>query len=471
MREDILFTLLLVLAIVPQIKSAQQGEICEGDVLRKFPARDFREIHAGIKEASGAKFAYSENVRGLTMREQEISDITVIEEVAKDMTITPDVVAFSYPKGAFYFDITYVYDYSVAAFPVTGFLVLRFTAAPAAYGFALKNRTTLAPGFNGGFSMKLIYNSNPVAVMLGFIDMLSPTVVKVLLPHYLEIIKQQLLVRLANYYQSYYTHRVSYLKYPLLRNLAVRVESDLTGIAFDQSGMHLMYDSKAEALNERDPDGPYLRKVSYNYGTLGKIVSTAAASIQSFSARTKDIDPNSYFQLDMKALQHIFPEILLPSPPKKTVMISFNATKTDLTFSYNSEEGTITSDGLVLNATIYLEDEAHLPELIMDSSVKISGTYKPAIACEQNSTVAALHLLATRFSVKLIEAKSGFPIQVLFNPSAISSFVKNFLEQHLIKRFGVDALGEGLKVSTGYKIDGKKSMAILNKVGIEAILY
>ncbi len=469
MKKDLWLTIVVLVLVAAPFARLDGSELVEGELLKQFPERDFKDLHGGIKEQFGKKLTYTETFRGLSFLEHELGNIVPGDIAGQRMTMKNDSVEFTYVPYAFYFDVTYLFEYTVMAFPMTGVATIRFYATQATYSLHLVNTVSLVPYLTTPWGATTTYNSNPMAVALGMYDAIVPALTKVLIPHYDQMVKKLLLTRIAGFYEGYYKRRVNYLQYPFLRNSTVRIEDNLSMVRASQDGVHLVYETGADTpLNKakgQDDETKYLRKVSYTYQSLAKILSIAPSRIQNYVLYPEDIHPDCLFQLDLKGLQHIFPDILLSNPMSRRVYASFSvAPETVLSPTYNLDSQTITLSSLPLQLSIFFEDSN---QEILKAAVNVSATFTPLTTYDQSCQTVSLHFFAVGAVAKLVKAETLMGPEVPFNRFAVSQFVETFLSQHLMKKYERAAFGEGLVVSAGHKVALEKSEAVFTENGIE----
>ncbi len=465
---NILAATLLVLG---SLSRCQDAVVLERESLRRLPARDFLELRDGLADNFGYTFNYSQSTRGLHLFEQEISAAIVPEPVAKSMVFTNSSVDFTFSTVAFQVDITYLFDYAVLAFPITGLCKLRLYVAQTVYSLRAAGNSII-PAMSPVIQFAVLSVGNPAAALMGIHDILIPMSAKVLAPHYDTLLKTLMLSRIAPMYQATLAQRVSYVRYPYLHGSIVRLQDALTSVSVSKDGLALAYNESAgqEAAHAAVAgEDDALKEVTYSGPALAKIVQQALSHIKDFTLATPDILPESNFKLDLQSLQHMFPEILLENTEGHVVTLKLNGRQSEVKGVANKERQEIAITGIKLDLNIYLHHRMHEA---LSATVQLDLAAKPTVVC--NSTDCSyvyLSLYADSARTVVLSAESKVREPALFNKRGVADFVTAFVQNYLVRHFATFPLGAGILISTGTVIDPGKSFATVTDRGVTAVLY
>jgi len=447
------------------------SEITEGEILKKFPLQDFSELEFEIRSQFGKKLSYNENIRSMTLREYSLDSFQKAPENQQFMVLKDNIVYYQYSPYSFYFDVTYLYEFNIGIFPITGLVVMRIGAANSIYSLSVAEQNTILPGFQSQWGGRVLKNTSPFAELAGFNDMLNGMFMNVMKPHFELIIQKAMLGRIAALYKSRYERIVNYISYPYLKNAIIKIESLISQFQISPAiGLKAIYGTNVDLQQVSYNSFDFFEKINYSLEIFGQIVQTAQKAIKNVKIYSEDLKKNqSNFIFDLKSIQHIFPDILMFYEADRHSSMSFNVIENKIKQKADIDLQEIIFSDLLLEFDISLEDpNIHL----LKSIVNITVGFEPKLICDQNCTKISLNLAAESCSVKIVSANSDLPIEAPFNPSAISGFLKLFIEQHIIKQYKNIGLGNGFVIYSGkQKINIENSHTRITEKNIEIILH
>eukprot|EP00826_Nyctotherus_ovalis_P033535 TRINITY_DN2722_c0_g2_i2.p1 TRINITY_DN2722_c0_g2~~TRINITY_DN2722_c0_g2_i2.p1 ORF type:complete len:477 (+),score=95.33 TRINITY_DN2722_c0_g2_i2:149-1579(+) len=475
MSEKIQLSIGILLLLIWRVGASG---IIERDSLKYFPAQDFAMMGKEFKETPKQNYTSETDSTKLIMIETEISELIATTRAPDRIRIEEKYIEFFFRGLAFVFNVTYLYEYSVLGFPFTGTMKLRYTYSSVMYTLHLENNNSFygtLTGITGGI---LVHNDNPFVGIMGINPLLNGLVVKIMLRH-TNILRKCLNKSIKKYYKKTFGNHTATIKFPDLGNTEVLVHSKYLSVKMRKGiGLQFFYEDTmsnekiaAEPISAFDPDKEYLRKITYEYDLLTKIIQDPLSTIKNLRITEANITSDSSFHLTKQTLAIVFPNIMLMDISLTDIAMTFTNIRSNINSTHHTRPQTFIFADIVFRFAVSgLLDGKEA--LLFDSEVGLDLFTQPVFDWMLRDLQVNFNLNVTSTYVKMRKVhfiNSAFDVA---NINGIPNLMRLYIDEYLIPAHeGLRALGNGLNVTTLYQIDPEESKPVLTDTSIEITLY